>query len=94
MHRHEPLHEGETDAESRRRSIKRPLRSRKQIEDGRQHLARDADAVVGDANDDVIAVTLETKHDRSADVGEFRRVVENVRDDLRESRRIAVDLQR
>jgi hypothetical protein len=85
----EMTNQREADAEAAFRPGERRVGLHEQLEDRLDLVGGNADAVVGDDEDGVLALDAEREPDRPVDRRIFRRVVEHVADDLRKPDRIA-----
>jgi hypothetical protein len=88
------LHHRQADPEPALHPAERAGRLREQIEDVRQHVVGEADAVVAHLHDDVPVDPLDPHVDPSADRGIRRGVREEVREDLQQAVGIAVHEER
>ena len=82
-------HQREPDAEAAARAVDGVVRLHEQIEDLRQHVGRDADALVGDPQHGVVAFAADEHADDAVAARELERVGNEVADDLLEPHRIA-----
>jgi hypothetical protein len=87
-------HERQPDAEATLRAIRRTLGLGEEPEDMRQQRRVDACAVVANVQDHLAIGDFRAQVELAAGGGEFRRVVEQVGDDLREPGAIAPDPER
>src|SRR6185369_9221214 len=86
----ELVDDGEADAEARLVD-RNPGVDREQVEDVRQLLGSDADAVVGDGDDDLVGAAPRLEQDVAARVRSPRGVVDQVGEDLGQPLRVAED---
>ena len=91
MKLHEPLHEGEADAEPARIALLRVIEPREDLEDAVEAVRWDARAGIRHDDDCVIAFAPRGNRDPAARVGVLARVVEQIAEHLRNPRRIDVD---
>ena len=91
MELHEAPHDGQTDPEPAGRSLEPALGLHEDVEDARQQLRRDPDAVVAHAHHGLGAVALRGELDAPATLRVLRRVGEKVDDHLLETCRVAID---
>ena len=92
VHLDQPPHERQADAQPALRPVERAVRLREQVEHARQHVRRDADAGVADA-DDAPAPSVSRSalsQMRPPGVGVLGRVVEQVGEHLGQPGRVAV----
>jgi hypothetical protein len=75
---YQALHDGQADAQPALRLLQRPIDLRKHVEHPGQHLRRDADAGVLDADDRLVALTLDRQPDAAAPLAVLDGVVEQV----------------
>ena len=87
----EPPHQREADTETAARAVDGVVRLHEQVEDLRQHVGRDADALVGDAQHGVVAFAPDEHADDAVAARELERIGNQVADDLLEAHRVAVD---
>jgi hypothetical protein len=84
------LRQREADAEPWLCRAARQAGLHEHVEDARQRVRRDADAVVAHTNDDVVILPLCAERDFAARIGVLGRVVEEVGEYLREARGVAL----
>ena len=102
MHLGQRFGECEANAQPALRALERRLELAEHVEDGFQLVRRDADAAVADTDDDFAGrdpvgrsrTRFGTQLDPPIDRREFRRVVENVRYDLRQPREVGIEVNR
>src|SRR6185312_2461952 len=94
MQLHEAAHEGEPDAEAALRVHAAPRKLREHLEDTGEHRRRDADAVVAHADRRARAQALGADPDVAARARVLRGVVEEVREHLREPRKVGLEPDR
>jgi hypothetical protein len=87
-------HERQTEAEAPLRTIKRPVVLGEQVENLRQQLRGYTGPRVLDLNHGILIVSRRAHLDRPALISVFGGVVEQVDDDLHQSREIAANDQR
>ena len=90
VHFGQPLHQREADAQAAARAVDGVVRLHEQIEDLRQHLRRDADALVDHAHHGIVAFAADEHAHRALALRELERVRQQVADDLLEAHGIAV----
>ncbi len=83
----------QTDSQTSLRTIDCLAVLHKEIKDVRQHLRRDSDARIANAEHDVVIDVLRENGDLASRGGVLRRVCQQVRDHLAHSRRVGVDPQ-
>ena len=81
---HQATDERQADTQPPLGSVEGSVDLREQVEDLREHVGGDADAAVADAEDGVVAVAADGQVDPAAVAGVLGRVVQDVRQDLRE----------
>ena len=94
LHLDEPAHERQPDAEAAVRARERAIDLRKRIEDRREVLRRNPHARIAHAKRDEIVFARRGQRDPPAARRVFRRVVDQVRQDLRDPREIAAHVHR
>ena len=87
-------HDGQSDAESALGAIERLVGLRKEIEDGRRQIVGNADPVVAHTKDHFGAVPLDRELDAAPFIGVLRGVVQQVPQDLRETRGVGMHPER
>ena len=90
----QPLDQRQADAEPALRPHQRRFRLREHLEDARQHLGGDADAVVLDRHDHVAPLPLGTQPDAAAFLGVLGGVVEQVGEHLGQPHRVGLEVDR
>ncbi len=90
----QPLDQRQADAQPALRPHQRPLRLRENLEDARQHLGHDADAVVLDRHDHVAPLPLGGQPDATAILGVLGGVVEQVGEHLGQPHRVGLQVDR
>ena len=85
----EAPHQREPDAEAAARAVDGVVRLHEQVEDLRQHVGGNADALVGDTQHGVVAFASDEHADHAFAARELERVGNEVADDLLEPHRIA-----
>src|SRR5690349_16547836 len=93
MHVDEAAHEREPDAEPALRTIELLRALHERVEDGGQHIAGDALAIVFDLGDRLLLAHAQAHRDRSTARRVLGRVREEVLEDLRETEFVAVDVR-
>src|SRR5262245_1478434 len=88
------IHERESHPEAAVRAFHGRSGLGEHLEDAREDVARDSNARVPDSDDRVVPFLLRRKPEPAAGVGELRRVVQQVRDDLRQTCRVSLDIKR
>ncbi len=91
MHLDQPLDQGQSDAQSAVRAVERALGLREEIEYSRQQVARDPDAGITHAQDDLVVGALSQHVDTAARRSELRGVVYEIGDHLAHARRVGLD---
>ena len=92
VHLHQRLHQRQADAQPVARALQRRIDLREHVEDARQFVGRDADAVVPHSDHGLPAFLLDGQPDVPAPVGELAGVVQQVADHLRQPRRVGVEI--
>ena len=87
----QPPYQREPDAQAAARAVDGVVRLHEQVEDLRQHVGRDADALVGDAQHRVVAFAADEHADHAFAARELERVGNEIADDLLEPHRVAAD---
>ena len=82
-------HQREPDSQAAARAVDGVVGLHEQVEDLRQHVGRDADALVGDAQHRVVAFAPDEHADHAFAARELERIRDQVADDLLEPHRIA-----
>ena len=90
----ETSHERQPDPEPAPRAIQRMVGLHEEIEDVSLHLGRDADPGVSHSQHGLVAFAAERDRDPAAGLGVLGGVVQQVRDDLFQTGRVALDPQR
>ena len=93
VQRHQALHQGEPETEAAVSPVRSAAALDEEIEDARQQLRPNADAVVADAHDDLLALPLRGDDDVPRLPRVLRRIRQQIRKELREAHPIAVDAQ-
>ena len=93
MQVHEPLHDGQADAEPALRPVQTAVGLCEQVEDARQHVGPNADAVVPHPQRHLILLALDDHVDPPAWLRVLRRVRDEIGDDLHEARRVPLDVR-
>ncbi len=93
VHVHEPAHERQADAKTSRRPIEAAIGVREQIEHLRQRLRRDARTIVRNAEHGLVTLAFGAELDAATLGRELRGIVQDIRDDLRQTREITHDLE-
>ena len=94
MHRHELPHDAEADPEAPTRRSRRLIELREHVEDARQGIGRDADAVVRHADDDRAALRPGVEAKVAPFFGVLDRIVEEVGQYLGEPREVRLQEHR
>src|SRR5262245_1346864 len=87
----ETAHEAQADAQPAGGSIEIALALHEQLEHGRQQLRRDTGALVGDAQNRLVALAAHAHPDGAAARRELQRVRQEVHDDLLEAHAVGLD---
>src|SRR4030095_15979111 len=86
----EALHDRESDAEAAVAPLRRPLPLREELIAVLEHLGRDPLSGVAHGDLDAVAGPLRANRDLSSALGELARVLEQVREDLRQAHLVAI----
>jgi hypothetical protein len=92
MNLHQAARDGQSETETALRAIKVLMLLHEQVEHAGQHVRRDPDAGIEDPHDDLVVVFFGADRDESSLLAVLGGVGQEVRHDLRQTDRIAVDV--
>src|SRR5688500_14165750 len=94
VHLDEPPHDGQADAQTALGASVRTIRLYEKVEDVRQDIGRETDAIVADAHDDRVVLSCRDELDLSFAPRELGGVVEQVGEHLRQPNQISLHRNR